>query len=685
MATTYEVTGATGGHRLSVVTWTVTLVGGDFTGTITATPGGGTGQCQIYAPSVITFTGDETLEKTFTFTPITADSVTYTFTNSGGLSNPSPITFTSTGLYLLDVFDGVADAALDGSSSDSIPGIAGGSVWTKGDLGTLRFVGSGGMAYLDTSAGVGTRYMSEAAMPSSSSNFAQGSTAGQLEIQFDFMRTATVAGTSRVGVIVMSNAGFTDYIWFHYEESGTPTFYLKRVDTELGHQNVTPPIGVIWRIKVNIVIGDLSGVPTNGYTTGYSWYSTDNGATWISMFSCSWLTSDNPTAFKSGIFCLYGGSATTGLHFGNLAVQDIPPSAPNCYTSKAYVSSSGRSIAFEFKRDSDNTVVAPTALNFLPGFFVNGDPLDVAFSSGVPVSLTNGSSTRAIILLADGTQVDPGDTVTMSAADSWMECGTGNAAAGLTAFPLTNYVGSSAFGTDTLTKTLKLGFNISLEGVREATMPIVMANLRYRLARSLANTSAGGYPTSIDSWVGQNIFMLFNDFADGGNGIDSTSNPGVPGYYAIGYDDTAYGTANQCTLSIRGIDNDGYGVWSNSRVTVTQISSCNNPGTNGVGQFYLFRVEATPGSPDANMPIGVNWYFPGFSTGTCTPGVTNLFILGPGDFTIPDLQDTSWSFDRSNPYRLSNHFLETQIWHHRIRTETLRLLQNALHYDYLEH
>ena len=37
-ATGYAVTGASGGHQLVPVTWTITLVGGDFSGTITATP-----------------------------------------------------------------------------------------------------------------------------------------------------------------------------------------------------------------------------------------------------------------------------------------------------------------------------------------------------------------------------------------------------------------------------------------------------------------------------------------------------------------------------------------------------------------------------------------------------------------------------------------------------------------------
>ena len=98
-ATAYTVSGASGGHQNTPVTWSITLTGGDFCGTITATPSGGVGQCQIFSPSIITFTGNGTLSKTFTFTPLDTDSVTYTFTNSGSMTNPSPVTFTSTGIY----------------------------------------------------------------------------------------------------------------------------------------------------------------------------------------------------------------------------------------------------------------------------------------------------------------------------------------------------------------------------------------------------------------------------------------------------------------------------------------------------------------------------------------------------------------------------------------------------------
>src|SRR5208337_4583563 len=128
-ATSYAISGAAGGHQLVPATWTITLTGGDFSGTITATPGGGIGQCQIYWPSLITFTGNGTVSKTFTFTPLSVDVVIYTFTKSGGLSNPSPVTYTATGEYLQDTFSGTAATPIQSHSSNAIPGIPTGSTW----------------------------------------------------------------------------------------------------------------------------------------------------------------------------------------------------------------------------------------------------------------------------------------------------------------------------------------------------------------------------------------------------------------------------------------------------------------------------------------------------------------------------------------------------------------------------
>ena len=666
-ATAYTVSGASGGHQNAPVTWIITLTGGDFSGTITATPGGGVGQCQIYSPSVVTFVGDGTFSKTFTFTPLDADTIVFAFTNSGGLADPSPATYVSTALYMKDTFPGAAGTAIDGLSSDAIPGIPGGSSWVNANIGgTCNLVGSGsGMIYGVYPLGEGALYTTAAAMPSNVSNFVVGSLTGQVEIQFDLLRASSIAG-SYAGVILMYDSD-TSFIWLQFDEGGSRWAFNQKIGT--GYNVVAssfgagvPPVGTTWRFKVDLVRGNYQN---NQYTAFYIWYSADRGTTWNQMANVYGTLLDSstiPATIGCGVFFQnQSGSATTGLHIGNIVVQDIPPPAPNCHLSAAYVTSSGCSAGFEFKTDSGNALVTPSALNYLPTFWQNGSLISVGTFNSLPTFWVNGTSTRAVASFAAGVQISSTDVVTMSAPGSWMTCGLGNASEAVTDLTLTNCVGVSAFGS--VPKTLKPGFNISLANVGPGAMPTLFANLRYRLTTPNAVTTIDGYPTAMTY---STAFSTFYDFADGGNPLDGTGNPGVPGYYAVGYDDNAYGTANQCDLTILVDARNGSGSPSTAEATVAQIHSCDNTGSPvGIGQFYLFQVTQTPGSPDANLPLGLRFSMPYFdgSKGTSNPSynhphITNLFILGPGDFTYT--LGVPLSFDRTvAPYRFNSRFLST--------------------------
>ena len=74
--------------------------------------------------------------------------------------------------------------------------------------------------------------------------------------------------------------------------------------------------------------------------------------------------------------------------------------------------------------------------------------------------------------------------------------------------------------------------------------------------------------------------------------------------------------------------------YSPARSVVTQITACNNPGSNGIGQFYLFNAQQASGSGVANIPIALQFAMP---NGGTSPNIANLYILGPGDFTVPSL------------------------------------------------
>ena len=120
------------------MTWTITLTNGDFVGTISATPG--LLQGQLTSPCVTTFTGNGTLSKTLTFTPLDPDTITFTFTNSGSLPNQTPLTYISTGAYLLDTFPG--SGSIQTHTSSVLPSGVAGSSWTTPSAGAITLDGA---------------------------------------------------------------------------------------------------------------------------------------------------------------------------------------------------------------------------------------------------------------------------------------------------------------------------------------------------------------------------------------------------------------------------------------------------------------------------------------------------------------------------------------------------------------
>jgi len=169
------------------------------------------------------------------------------------------------------------------------------------------------------------------------------------------------------------------------------------------------------------------------------------------------------------------GTATTGIHVGNIVVQDIPPPPPNCQISNAYVTTSGQSVAFLFETISGSTPVIPTVLNYAPSFFHNGTSIGIGTNSWI-----TGYHSCAIIQFQPGIQINPGDIVTVSTPASWMSCGTANAANQVINLEIGNYTGQSCFGTGTLAKTFKPGLNFSDIGSSGSTLYNIPLNWRLR-------------------------------------------------------------------------------------------------------------------------------------------------------------------------------------------------------------
>ena len=622
-ATSYTVTGATGGHQLVPVTWRINLIGGDFVGTITATPGGGTSQCQIVYPIVTTFTGNGTLSQNFTFTPQNQDLVTFTFTNSGGLTNPSPETYTSTIMYYEDTFVGHSGTSIAAHTSNLLPGVAGSGYTVTG--GTIELDGNG--MVFQSSAGP-TYAITQAVVPA----FGKGVS---FQVLFEVYPITSIAGT-QAGVILMTGHNSV-YILYEGNKFGITTGGIYNVNIS----SHVPSVGQTWYMMVNFVASGDGVIIT-------TYYSPDN-VNWNQMLGGPppWTLGQVGTTISVGPYFNSAtiGTPTTGTHIGNIVVQDIAPASPNCQiatsspvgTAGAYVGTSGRNIIFFFEQLSNRGVVVPTAMNYSPTIYRNGISIGLAVEPWI-----TGYHACAILQLMPGIQIATTDIVAITAPASWMSCGAAYASNAVSS-PLTiaNYTGKSCFGTAELTKTLKPGFNFSDLGTIPETLYNIPRNWRYRLGMP-------GYPTNMGSTT---ITPWFISYAPCANGIDSTNYPGIAGYWAIGFDDNYIANSGVATqLSI--VSTPGY-----PGATVTQITGNNNPGvyTSGVGyldQYYLFYVEQTPGSTTANIPLALQWV-----NSARTPCIRNLWIVAPGDFTVPEPGDTTWTFDRSNPYALSNEFL----------------------------
>lgn len=109
-ATAFTVTGPSSGS-VSVASTNFTITpNGLYTGTITMTPSGG----GLSTPVVKTFT-NSSAPQTFTIDPTSSGTVTLVFTNSGGLTDPSNLSYVAGGFAFDDTFTGTAAAALTGN------------------------------------------------------------------------------------------------------------------------------------------------------------------------------------------------------------------------------------------------------------------------------------------------------------------------------------------------------------------------------------------------------------------------------------------------------------------------------------------------------------------------------------------------------------------------------------------
>ena len=475
-----------------------------------------------------------------------------------------------------------------------------------------------------------------------------------VEILFDILRLSDIEYCAAGIVLYLDSTPDIVYIMLQPEGQGGNPFAIYQNGTlNLNcYTGNIPAVGQLWNIKLDLV--------TTGAAVAFqSYYSANGGSTWNELLTSQWPGEYYNTTIPSIIavgpyFNNVVSSATTGIHVGNIVVQDIAPATPNCSISKAYVTTGGQSVAFFFETGltgSGGSRITPNAMNYAPSFFQNGISVGVGTNAWI-----TGYHSCAIVQFQLGIQINPGDTVTVSTPASWMSCGTGNAANQVTHFSLTNYTGQSCFGTESLAKTFRPGFNMTDLGPWDSGHYSVLANWRYKLGTGGAGSyTFDGYLTSM-AYTTQVMQFLYPGQYTGGNNLDSAGSPGVSGYWAIKYDDNylSYSGAAQTFLSII----PSY--YQASNVSVSQDSVCtsaSNTVTVGsvVTTFAMYLVSIPSGASICSTPLSLQ-----ITNANKTPYFSNLWIVAPGDFTFTEgVPLTAGNFGAlaTNPYALSSQFL----------------------------
>jgi hypothetical protein len=370
----------------------------------------------------------------------------------------------------------------------------------------------------------------------------------------------------------------------------------------------------------------------NALVIGASPTTIGAGATARYRWTLAGTTGATPAAGNAGLAEAYGGVYNLSPANGNgSAVYAAPlsyqPSAQ--ISSKTRVGTSGQTVFFYFQAASTGASVTPLAVNAAPTLYQNGVSV-----GQLTTPLVDGARPFVQYNLPAGAQINPGDIVTVSAPSMWCTT-TAGAVGALNNATIANKSGMSAFGTESLRKTIRMGMNFPHLGTSYYCLYRLQRNQRYNLSNFINATSApDGTPLS---FPGTSSSAYLQDWVGGNNGLDATDYPGGPGLRAIGWNSPP---SSNTTFSLTTDEP--------ANTTITERTDLANPGdANGNGRVRVFDVEQSPGSTTSAFRI-----FLTCSQANGTPNFSNLQIFGPGDFSYKAGQPVT--LDQTNPYALSS-------------------------------
>lgn len=346
------------------------------------------------------------------------------------------------------------------------------------------------------------------------------------------------------------------------------------------------------------------------------------------------ITSITPAGTTYGFYYTGPFDVTTGDHviaFEGTATADytafidlvaiVPASSVvPTVTTTPYVATSGKIIAFyPFTPDAGGENSTPVSVINVPTLTVNGTnhgPLEKPWLSGHHQCL--------LFSTPDGYQIHSGDTVVVSAIDNW--CATTAGSVHALSGMIANRAGRSSVGSDTATRTLRMGVNHPLAPTSSGLgYYFPLKNFRYRID-AWPPTSHGKIATNISRVVAK---------SDGSNSIDSTNYPGVTGKWLVMWDAGNPASPTIITLTT-GVP---------ACTAVTQHPELSSDGVAGVGMCRVADFQHVSPTGTANIEVEVN-----FNDPSGTPDYSNLWVVPPGDW---DIVDGAVVLDRSDPWALS--------------------------------
>jgi len=339
-----------------------------------------------------------------------------------------------------------------------------------------------------------------------------------------------------------------------------------------------------------------------------------------------------PTVGDPGLAEAYAGVYNLSAFSGNgSAVYTAPLSyQPTAQmSSPTHVGTSGQTVFFFFKAVTSGAPATPVAINTAPTLYQNGVNLGQLTSP-----FLDGSRPFIQYNVPAGVQLNPGDVVTVSAPSMWCTT-TAGAVGSLTGMNVPNRSGMSAFATESLPKTLRMGMNFPHLGTTFYCLYRLQRNQRYNLLpfQQGATTAPDGTPLSFPgTWA----TALLEDYSLQNNLIDSTNYPGQTGLRAIGWNSPKSSTTSLALSS------------GNAATTVvTERTDLANPGdANGNGRVRVFNIQQATGSTTASLSVQVLW------SGAAAPAdFTDVKIYASGDVTAVSGQPVV--LDETNPYALS--------------------------------